>query len=47
MKYFVDFEATQFAGEIISIGCVREDGKTFYSLVAPVILIKSLNLSLS
>lgn len=35
MKYFVDFEATQFAGEIISIGCVREDGKTFYSLVAP------------
>lgn len=35
MKYFVDFEATQFAGEIISIGCVREDGKTFYSLVTP------------
>lgn len=35
MKYFIDFEATQFAGEIISVGCVREDGKTFYSLVAP------------
>ncbi|MDO5305812.1 MAG: exonuclease domain-containing protein [bacterium] len=36
MNYYVDFEATQFAGEIISIGCIREDGETFYSLVAPV-----------
>lgn len=36
MKYFVDFEATQFSEEVISIGCVREDGETFYSLVAPV-----------
>ena len=36
MKYFIDFEATQFSEEIISIGCVREDGETFYSLVAPV-----------
>lgn len=33
MKYFIDFEATQFSNEIISIGCVREDGETFYSLV--------------
>lgn len=35
MKYFIDFEATQFSNEIISIGCVREDGATFYSLVNP------------
>lgn len=35
MKYFIDFEATQFAGEIISIGCIREDGETFYSLIKP------------
>lgn len=33
MKYFIDFEATQFSNEIISIGCVRENGDTFYSLV--------------
>lgn len=33
MKYFIDFEATQYSNEIISIGCVREDGETFYSLV--------------
>lgn len=35
MKYFIDFEATQFSKEIISIGCYREDGEVFYSLVAP------------
>lgn len=35
MKYFIDFEATQFSQEIISIGCVREDGKNFYSLIKP------------
>lgn len=35
MKYFIDFEATQFSREIISIGCIREDGQTFYALVAP------------
>ena len=35
MKYFIDFEATQFSMEIISVGCVREDGQTFYALVAP------------
>ena len=33
MKYFIDFEATQFSNEIISIGCVDENGRTFYSLV--------------
>lgn len=33
MKYFVDFEATQFSNEIIEIGCIREDGETFKSYV--------------
>ena len=33
MKYFIDFEAMQFSNYIISVGCVREDGKEFYSLV--------------
>jgi inhibitor of KinA sporulation pathway (predicted exonuclease) len=36
MHFFIDFEATQYSEEIISVGCVREDGETFYSLVAPV-----------
>lgn len=36
MKYFIDFEATQFSNYIISIGCVRENGDEFYSLVKPV-----------
>lgn len=35
MKYFIDFEATQYTNEIISIGCVRENGDEFYSLVNP------------
>lgn len=35
MKYFIDFEATQYTNEIIQIGCVREDGKVFQSLVRP------------
>ena len=35
MKYFMDFEATQFEQEIISVGCVDEDGREFYSLVKP------------
>lgn len=35
MKYFIDFEAMQFSNYIISVGCVREDGDTFYSLVKP------------
>lgn len=36
MKYFIDFEATQFSNYIISIGCVRENGDEFYSLVKPI-----------
>lgn len=35
MKYFIDFEATQYTNEIISIGCIREDGAIFSSLVRP------------
>ncbi len=35
MKYFIDFEATQFSNDIISIGCVRENGDEFYSLINP------------
>ncbi len=33
MQYFIDFEASQYTQEIISIGCVAETGQTFYSLV--------------
>ncbi len=33
MNYFIDFEATQFSNEIISVGCVRADGTTFYEEV--------------
>ena len=33
MKYFIDFEATQFSNEIIEIGCVREDGAKFQAYV--------------
>lgn len=33
MKYFIDFEATQFTNEIIEIGCIREDGEVFQSYV--------------
>ena len=35
MQYFIDFEATQFSGEIISLGCVDENGRQFYSLMKP------------
>ena len=35
MKYFIDFEAQQYTNEIIEIGCVREDGCQFHSLVFP------------
>jgi DNA polymerase III alpha subunit (gram-positive type) len=35
MKYFLDFEATQFSERIISIGCVSEKGDSFYTLVKP------------
>lgn len=33
MNYFIDFEATQFSNEIISIGCVNEIGDKFSSMV--------------
>lgn len=33
MNYFIDFEATQFSNGIISVGCVAENGNTFYSIV--------------
>ena len=33
MKYFLDFESTQHAQRIISIGCVSEKGESFYTLV--------------
>ncbi len=33
MKYFIDFEATQYTNEIIEVGCVREDGVGFRSYV--------------
>lgn len=35
MKYYIDFEATQFDQEIISVGCINENGREFYSLVRP------------
>lgn len=34
MKYYIDFEASDAEQRIISVGCVREDGQTFYSLVS-------------
>lgn len=35
MNFYIDFEATQFSQEIISIGCVAENGNTFNCLVCP------------
>ena len=35
MKFFIDFEATQYSEYIISIGCVSEAGKEFSTLVKP------------
>lgn len=35
MKFYIDFEATQPENEIIAIGVVAENGKTFFSLVKP------------
>lgn len=35
MNYFIDFEATQHSGEIISVGCVDENGRQFYTCVRP------------
>ena len=36
MKFYIDFEATQFSNRIISIGCVCENGNAFKTLVQPV-----------
>lgn len=33
MNFYLDFEATQFTQRIIAIGCVTEDGSSFYTLV--------------
>lgn len=33
MKYFIDFEASQYTQEIISVGCVSETNNEFYSLI--------------
>ncbi len=35
MFVYIDFEATQYTNEIISIGAVKSTGETFYSLVKP------------
>lgn len=35
MRFFIDFEGTQFSHEIISVGIIAEDGATFYSTVRP------------
>ena len=35
MNFYIDFEATQFTEEIISIGCIAENGNTFNCLVIP------------
>lgn len=35
MNYYIDFEATQYSGQIIEIGCVDENGRKFSSLVKP------------
>lgn len=35
MIYFLDFEATQYTNEIISIGCINENGLKFSSFVKP------------
>ena len=35
MNFYIDFEATQFSNEIISIGCVADNGNRFSCLVKP------------
>lgn len=35
MNFYVDFEALQFSGRIISIGCVNDNGDKFYTLSQP------------
>ena len=33
MKYYIDFEASEALEKIISIGCIKDNGEEFYSLV--------------
>ncbi|MBR3228427.1 MAG: hypothetical protein IKF68_07795 [Erysipelotrichaceae bacterium] len=33
MNCYIDFEASEAQHRIISVGCIREDGEEFYSLV--------------
>ena len=33
MYYYIDFEASETEKKIISVGCICEDGREFYSLV--------------
>lgn len=35
MNYYIDFEALQFSGRIISIGCVNDNGDKFSTLCKP------------
>ena len=35
MNFYIDFEALQFSGRIISIGCVNDNGEKFYTLCKP------------
>ena len=35
MRFFIDFEATQYSERIINIGCIAENGATFSTLVKP------------
>ena len=35
MNFYVDFEALQFSGRIISIGCINDNGEKFYTLSQP------------
>lgn len=35
MKFYLDFEATQFSNQIISIGCVSDNSMSFNTLVKP------------
>lgn len=35
MKFYIDFEATQYSERIINIGCIASNGATFSTLVKP------------
>lgn len=35
MRYYIDFEAAQPSFDILSVGCVDEHGREFYTLVQP------------